>query len=105
MPVSRKDPMKKLSKEKRNRLILVVLVTGVGLAGLWFGLIHFQNQALQEIVNRKIAAQAKFDKVEQAINNADRLETELVESSKKLADLEDDTAPAGDPYAWMYTKI
>ena len=49
--------MNKLSKEKRNQLVMVVLVTIIGIAGLWFGLINFQQQSLQLLANDETAAQ------------------------------------------------
>ena len=41
--------MKKLSKEKRNQLILVVMLTTMGVAGLWFGLIYTQQQRISQL--------------------------------------------------------
>jgi len=96
--------MRKLSKEKRNQLILVLVVIGTVLAGLWFGLIEFQRQHLQELAQRRSEVEAKLDKVQQAVKNADRFEIEVGQVTKKLADLEDDMAPA-DPYGWMFSKI
>jgi len=96
--------MNKLSKEKRNQLILVVLITVAVLIGLWFGLINYQQEILQELTVKKIAAQGKLEKSEQGVKNAGRLETELAEATKKLADLEDDMAP-GNPLSWMVNKI
>ena len=96
--------MNKLSKEKRNRLILVVLVTIVVLCGLWFGLVNIQQQNLDKLARDKTGAQTKLATREQAVKNADRLQTEVAETSKKLAELEEDMAP-GDPLSWLVGKI
>src|ERR1051325_420199 len=96
--------MNKLSKEKRNHLILVVLVTVVVLAALWFGLINFQRQHLQALHAKKMDAQTRLDRFEQTVKNADRVEAELKETTAKLAALEDEMAPS-DPNAWMFSKI
>src|SRR5258705_354208 len=84
MPFSRENSMNKLPKEKRNQLILVVLIIGAAIAGLWYGLINFQQQYLQDLAKRKNAAQDKLKKVELAIKNADQTEAELPTASKKL---------------------
>jgi len=97
--------MSKLSPEKRNHLILALLITAVVLIGLIFGLIRFQQEGLESLASRKRDAQSKLDKIELAIKNADRLEQEVAEVTRKLADLEDDMAPSGDPLSWMVSKI
>jgi len=96
--------MNKLSKEKRNQLVLVVLVTLFALAGLWFGLINFQRTSLRSLAADKAAAQKKLNDVETAIKNKDQLETELAKASRTLGDLEDDMA-SGDLYSWMVNTI
>jgi len=96
--------MNKLSKEKRNRLILVILITLMILGGLWFGLISLQEQNLHTLAVKKDAARAKLDKEELRIKNADRLEAQVIEATKKLAELGEDMAP-GDPLSWLVGKI
>lgn len=95
---------KKLSKEKRNQLILVVLGTMVIMAGLGFGLISFQYSNLKQMTSRKVAAGKKLHEMQDSIRNADRLETELVEVRKKLEDMESDMA-TGDRYSWVINTI
>ena len=96
--------MNKLSKEKQTRLILVVLVTLAVLSGLWLGLINFQQKYLRDLAVKKDAARATLDKQELRIRNADRLEAEVIEATKKIAELEEDMAP-GDPVSWLFGKI
>lgn len=95
--------MNKLPKEKRNQLILVILIVVAGLAGIWYGLINFQQQYLQDLAERKKVAQDKLKKVELAIKNADQTETDLAAFSKKLADLEEDMG-SGDLFSWIVNK-
>ena len=66
--------MKSVSKEKRSQLILVVLLTAGVLAGIWFGVIRFQQQRLATLAQSKIIAQNKLDQVRQAIDSADLIE-------------------------------
>ena len=96
--------MNKLSAEKRNQLILVVLLTVAVMAGLWFGLIHFQQQNLEALANRKAAAAQKLKDIEMTVKNADQIEADLAQANKKLADLEDDMA-SGDLLSWMHDTI
>ena len=95
--------MNKLPKEKRNRLILVIVVIGVGLAGIWYGLINFQQQYLDDLATKKSAAEDKLHKVELAIKNADQTEVELAAAGKKLSDLEEDMG-SGDLFSWIVSK-
>jgi len=96
--------MRHLPKDKRNKLILVIVITVMVLAGLWFGLISYQQKHLAELAERKSAIQTKMDKVQQVVKNADFVESETSIATKRLAQLEEDMV-SGDPYAWMYSKM
>ena len=74
------------------------------LAGLFFGLIHFQKQNLKDLADRKEKAQRKLDQVERTVKNAERVEAQMAESTRKLAEMEEDMAP-GDALSWMVSKI
>lgn len=91
--------MKNLPKEKRKQLILVLLLVVMALSGLWFGLIAFQQQKLRTVAAQKDIAEKKLKEVELAIKNAGQIETDLVESGKKLAELESGMAPSDDIYS------
>ena len=94
----------KLSKEKRDQLILVILITVGGMAGLWFGLINFQKDRLKRLDEMKEAASKELAKVERMNKNSDQIENDLAASGKKLADLEENMA-SGDVYLWMVNNI
>jgi len=96
--------MKKLSKEKRDQLILAVLLIAGGVTALWFGLINFQNRRLRYLESEKVVVQKKLDDYEKMIKNADRIEADLGIASRKLADLEEDMA-SGDLYLWLVKNI
>jgi hypothetical protein len=104
MPLSGENAMKQLSKEKRNHLILVVLLTGIALGGLWFGLISYQKENLVRVAEKKAAADAKLKQVKSSIANADKVETDLQTASKQLAALEEGMA-YGDLYSWAINAI
>jgi hypothetical protein len=92
--------LRKLPKEKRNKLIAVVLGTLVALAGLYFGLIEYQEQSLQGLAQKKAAVEKRRQQVQDAIKSATKIETDLANAKKALADAEADVA-SGDLYAWM----
>lgn len=94
----------KISKEKRNQLILVGLVTVGVLAGLWFGLIRAQQLKLEQLSERKQAADRKLKLVRETIENAGQIEASLQECSAKLAKVEEGMA-SGDVYAWAINTL
>jgi Tfp pilus assembly protein PilO len=96
--------MNSLSKEKRNQLLLVILMTAMVMVGLWFGLIRFQEQSLAHLAQGKAAAEQKLDQVKQAIETAELVEAQLAESGKRLGKIES-TMASGDLYFWTIDTI
>jgi Tfp pilus assembly protein PilO len=104
MPLPGEDAMKRLPKEKRNHLVLVGLLTGIALVGVWFGVIKYQKQNLASLAARKQAATLKLELVKKAVGDAERIEIQLCEVDKRLARLEEGMA-SGDLYSWVITAI
>ena len=96
--------MNTLSKEKRNQLVLVALLTGCVLAGLWFGLIRYQQQSLSLLARSKLSAQQKLEQVKQSIENAELIESQLGEAGARLGKVET-TMASGDLYAWTIDTL
>lgn len=94
----------KMSKEKRNQLVLVFLVTGIALGGLWFGLISFQKESLVRIAEKKATADQKLKQVKASIASADSIEEQLKSASAQLSTLEEKMA-SGDLYSWAINTI
>jgi hypothetical protein len=90
----------KLPKEKRNQLVLVVMLTLIATAGLYFGLIRRQHENLDYLAAKKTGAATKLQVVLDAIHRADRIKAELDEAKTALAGAESDIA-SGDLYAWV----
>jgi hypothetical protein len=109
MPDAGKDPspmnFSKLPKEKRNQLILVVLVTLGTLSALGFGLIKFQNENLTRLAIRKATAESKLAQMEDAVKNTARIQSDLAEAKQTISQLESDIAPAGDLYSWLISTL
>jgi Tfp pilus assembly protein PilO len=95
---------KKLPKEKRSALILVVIVTVAVLNGLGFGLIKYQFHKLGELRDKKELAEKKLQQMRDTVKNAERIETDLVEAKKTLDGLEEDMA-SGDLNAWVINAL
>jgi hypothetical protein len=105
MSLSGENQMTKLSKEKKNQLVLTIVLIVAGIAGLYFGLISIQLRHLKELADNKISIADKLNKVEQSIKNADLIDKDLTATSKKLADLEDDMANPSDVNSWLFNNI
>lgn len=95
----------KLEKSKRDQLILVILLTAILLAGLWFGLMNFQKLSLKNLDERKALAQKKLREVDQTIKNADKIESDLADSSKLLTKLETEMADSRDLFSWIVREV
>src|SRR5947209_1624075 len=106
MPISGGHAMnfKKLPREKRNQLALVLILTVALLNGLGFGLIRFQYLRLQNLASKKATAVKRLQQMRDSIKNADHIEVQLAESKKVLDTMEADTA-SGDLYAWVINTL
>lgn len=96
--------LSKLPKEKRNRLVLVCILTLIAVAGLYLGLIQRQNESLVQLADKKTRAAKKLQTVVDAIHRADAIRAGLEESRKALATAESDVA-TGDLYAWVINSL
>ena len=94
----------KLSKEKRNHLILVVIGTLAVLSGLGFGLIKTQYEALGQVAIQQENARAKLKDMEEAVKRADVVESVYSQAAQMLNEKEGAMA-TDDLYSWMYNTI
>jgi hypothetical protein len=94
----------KLSKEKRNQLILVVLGTAAVLGGLGFGLVKLQYDKLRDLDAKTAAAEIQLKKMEDAVKRVDLAEKVFAQASQSLTEKESGM-PTGDLYSWMYTHL
>ena len=96
--------LRKLPREKRNKLLAVVVGTLVTLAGLYFGLIQYQEQNLVHLAQKKVAVEARHKQVLDAIKHAHQIETDLATAKTTLAEAEIDIA-SGDLYSWVVNTL
>lgn len=94
----------KLPKDKRNRLVLVLLLTLIAVAGLYFALIRHQNDGLVRLAEQKTEAAKKLRVVLDSLKRADGIKTELDAAKTTLAAAEADVA-SGDLYAWIINSL
>src|SRR5712671_2946827 len=91
--------MGRLSKEKRNRLILVIILTiGIGF-GLWYGIISTRQERLEEAKANIRAAIDKLEKAKTLVKQADKAEARVAAATNKLQVVEDAMA-SPDYYTW-----
>jgi Tfp pilus assembly protein PilO len=95
---------RKLPKEKRNKLVLVILLTLIAVAGLYYALIRRQHDNLATLAEQKTAAAAKLQRVLDAIRRTESITTELEEARGALTTAEADVA-SGDLYAWIINSL
>jgi Tfp pilus assembly protein PilO len=96
--------MKNLPKEKRDRLILVCLGTVAILAGLYYGLISFQQRSLQEMARRHAEQEIKLSNAQRLAGNSAQIQQNLQAAVTKLKAIEA-TMPAGDMYSWIIQTV
>src|SRR6185312_9448451 len=96
--------MNKLSKEKRNQIVLVCIGTLAVLACVWFLLIKPENAAVAKIKGDVESKQRQLQGIADAISRANATTSQLREEVAALAKSESDMA-SNDPNAWIYDLI
>jgi Tfp pilus assembly protein PilO len=96
--------MKNFSKDKRDRLIIVGVLTIIAAVGVYYLLVRSQ-QAKAEVLAKKIADQrAKVTGAERLVATKTELKNNLDLASRKLASIEEGMA-SGDMYAWVIQTV
>ena len=96
--------MNRLSKQKRNQIVAVVLCMALVVAGLWFYLIGYQLESLRNLDASKQALEKKLSQVLDTKKNSSKIETELAAAKTQLATMETEMA-SGDVYSSMVNSI
>src|SRR5688572_12463541 len=97
--------MNKLSKEKRDKLILVA-IAAVAVAGvLYTFVLGSQKDKLTAIQSQISGAQGKLAKAEAALKAADRIEALLAENRKLIDVKQEKMAPQGQYYYWFLKLV
>ena len=96
--------MKNLPKDKRDRLILVVLITTAVAVGMWYGLISNQQKALLSVLQQGEEQKTKVEGAHRLIASAPDLEAQARAANEKLHAIEQGMA-AGDMYSWIILTV
>lgn len=94
----------KLTKTKRNQLILVLFGTAAVLALMWINLIRPRYTALSQSTAAEKRAGDKLAAIQNTIKHANAITAELTKDTQTLSNAETDMA-SGDLYAWTYNTI
>jgi Tfp pilus assembly protein PilO len=92
--------MKNLPKEKRDRLVVIVVGTLVLMGAVYYGLISHQRHTLEDIAK-------KFAEEDQRVSNGQRLAATTADLQKKLQTAQgklkgiESTMASGDMYSWI----
>ncbi len=92
--------MARLSKEKRDRLILVIILTIAISLGLWYGIITTRKERLIEAKANIRAAMDKLERAKRLVKQADTAEAQATAAVDQLKVIEDAMASGGDHYTW-----
>ncbi|SRR5581483_458606 len=96
--------MNKLSKEKKEQILMVSAGTLAALALVWFFLISPENVSVDKKKNDVAKLQRQLNDMTEAINKADATADELNKDIAALTQAESDMA-SNDPNAWAYDLI
>ncbi len=96
--------MLKLSKEKRDQLILVSVGTLAVVVGLWYWVIGAQETVLAQTIKKKSSAVSKLTKGQLYVKNSSVIQSNLVVVAERLRSLEE-AMPSGDMYIWMFNTL
>jgi Tfp pilus assembly protein PilO len=96
--------MKRLTKQKRDQLILACLVILTVLVGLWFLVIRSQQVGLQTLRDEKAAQEHKEAEMREKIKTSKNIDAELKTMVSGLAEQEKDMA-SGDLYGSLVNTV
>jgi Tfp pilus assembly protein PilO len=96
--------MNKISKEKRNQLIVTVLGLVLIIAGLWYFLIRAQQEGIAKLTAQKAEKEKRLHEIRETFKNKDKLAADLAAVTRKL-DAQEQEMAAGDLYSWTVSAI
>lgn len=96
--------MKNFSKEKRNRLLMVVMGTVGAIAGLYYGVIATQRKSIEAIGLRYVEQENKLAGAERLAGNIPQFQKNFEATTERLKAIESSMA-SGDMYSWVILTI
>jgi len=96
--------MPRLSKDKRDKLILVAIGTIAISVGLWLGVVRTRNDQLKTSRTALGKARDKLDKARKVVSLAAQAQADMEAATNKLGLIEE-TMASGDLYSWAYLLL
>jgi Tfp pilus assembly protein PilO len=96
--------MKNLPKEKRDRLILVIVGTVTIVVGLYYAVILSQRKTLASVAKKKEEQENKFSSAQRLTGSVDHFRKDLDASAARLKSIES-TMASGDMYSWIILTV
>lgn len=96
--------MKHLTKEKRDRLIMVAGGTLICVVTLWYALVKTQQRVLEKVAKQTVEEQNKVENAQRLVSSIAEIEKKLDVSGQDLKAIEDSMA-SGDMYSWVIATI
>jgi Tfp pilus assembly protein PilO len=96
--------MSKISKTKKQQMVLVLLGAAAVIAGLWYVVVQNQNARLESVQKKTDEMRDKVAKAENLLKKADQIAENLETSTKSLETIENGMA-SGDIYLWVINTI
>ena len=96
--------MNKVLKEKRDKLVLVVLGTGAVIGALYFLVISAQQGALADYADKTAVAREKLDKAERWLRMAPGIQARLAACRTEVETKQDSMAPV-EKFKWFYNTL
>jgi Tfp pilus assembly protein PilO len=97
--------MNKLSKEKRDKLILVCIAIAGVLGALYTFVLGAQKDTLATLQAAITGTKAKLEKAEVLVRSGDTIAARLEESKKLIESRQEKMAPPGQYYYWFLKLI
>lgn len=96
--------MKQLSKQKRDRLILVALGSLAVLVGLYYGVIANQRNSLEQIAKKQVEKENKLQGGQHLVTSTPQIQQNLEGTLARLKAVES-TMASGDLYSWIILTV
>ena len=97
--------MNKLSKDKRDKIILIAIGTLAAVAGIWFAVINFQLASHAEAKKKFTDAEQKVSRGRAALKSADVTAQQLKDLTTALKTCEGAMAVPNDMYSWFFQTM
>ncbi len=97
--------MSKLSKDKRDKIILVGIVTAAASAAIWLLVIKSQNETLKNVRAEVIKSRDQLKRGQVALTTQAQINENFEKAAEKLKQREGTMAAPNDMYSWLIQTL